>query len=230
MATDNSPKCNDRETRDPAHRRSDLRTEAGFILKWHPPAGNFGAGNDDADSGNVRRFHGFRSGPLWRLTVPLQATRRTTGLGSTDRAWLPTPEPKTGRNVNHFIHLTDSRVNANNSAPALLFTVITCTGPALSTPAFSQVDPTKMVDAFERVGGKFEGFRRSGAKGICAVGEFVGNAQGRALSTSSAFSGKPVAVVARFSVGSANPRRPITPRASATWHCNSTYLEMKPGR
>jgi len=104
-------------------------------------------------------------------------------------------------------------MNAMNSAPALLLTVIGCAAAALSTPAFSQVDPTRMVDAFERVGGKFEGFRRSGAKGVCAVGEFVGNAQGRALSTSSAFSGKPVPVVARFSVGGANPKAPDNARS-----------------
>ena len=41
------------------------------------------------------------------------------------------------------------------------------------------VDPVKMVDAFEAAGGKFEGYRRSGAKGICATGEFVGSTEGR---------------------------------------------------
>jgi catalase len=84
---------------------------------------------------------------------------------------------------------------------------------ALSTPAFAQVDPSKMVDAFERTGGKFEGFRRSGAKGVCAVAEFVGNAEGRALSSSSAFSGKPVPVIARFSVGGGNPKAPDNARS-----------------
>lgn len=93
-------------------------------------------------------------------------------------------------------------------APTLLLAAITCAAAALSTPAFSQVDPNKMVDAFERAGGKFEGFRRSGAKGVCASGEFVGSAEGRALSVSSAFSGKPVPVVARFSIGGGNPKAP----------------------
>jgi catalase len=79
---------------------------------------------------------------------------------------------------------------------------------ALSTPAIAQVDPTKLVDAFERAGGKFEGFRRSGAKGVCAVGEFVGSAEGRALSSASAFNGKPVPAIARFSVGGGNPKAP----------------------
>ena len=93
-------------------------------------------------------------------------------------------------------------------SPALLLSAMACATTLLSTPAFSQVDPNKMVDTFERAGGKFEGFRRSGAKGVCASGEFVGSADGRALSVSSAFSGKPVPVVARFSVGGGNPKAP----------------------
>ncbi len=67
------------------------------------------------------------------------------------------------------------------------------------------VDPTKLVDAFEATGGKFEGFRRSGAKGVCAIGEFTGSAEGRALSSASVFSGSAVPVIVRFSVGGANP-------------------------
>jgi catalase len=74
-----------------------------------------------------------------------------------------------------------------------------------SAPALAQVDPGRFLDTFESTFGKFEGFRRSGAKGICATGEFTGSAEGRALSTASAFSGRPVPVVVRFSVGGANP-------------------------
>ena len=73
-------------------------------------------------------------------------------------------------------------------------------------PASAQVDPNRFLDTFERAFGKFDGFRRSGAKGICATGEFVGSADGRALSTASAFSGQPVPVVVRFSVGGASPK------------------------
>ena len=89
--------------------------------------------------------------------------------------------------------------------------------PALALFAFSQlfmvatinaqtVDPVKMVDAFEAAGGKFEGYRRSGAKGICATGEFVGSTDGRTLSTASAFSGQKIPVIVRFSVGGGNPK------------------------
>ncbi len=70
------------------------------------------------------------------------------------------------------------------------------------------VDPVAFVDQFEATAGKYEGYRRSGAKGICATGEFVGTAEARALSTASVFSGEPVPVIVRFSVGGANPKAP----------------------
>ncbi len=83
---------------------------------------------------------------------------------------------------------------------------------AASVSAFAQspapVDPSAFVNQFESTFGKFEGYRRSGAKGVCAMGEFVGTADARALSTASAFSGSPVPVIVRFSVGGANPKAP----------------------
>ncbi len=93
-----------------------------------------------------------------------------------------------------------------SSANSLMLSAIAGAATVLCMPAFAQVDPGKMVDAFENAGGKFEGFRRSGAKGVCATAEFVGSAEGRALSTASAFSGKPVPVSARFSIGGGNPK------------------------
>ncbi len=90
----------------------------------------------------------------------------------------------------------------------LTLTTLACAAATVSTPSLSQVDPSKLVDAFELAGGKFEGFRRSGAKGICASAEFVGSAEGRDLSTASAFSGNPVPVIARFSIGGGNPKAP----------------------
>ncbi len=79
---------------------------------------------------------------------------------------------------------------------------------AQANPAATAADPNAVLNQFESTFGKFEGYRRSGAKGICAKGEFVGSADARALSTASAFSGKPVPVVVRFSVGGANPKAP----------------------
>lgn len=95
-------------------------------------------------------------------------------------------------------------VLATVSAAALL-----CIANAhAQSPAAAPVDPNTFLNQFESTFGKFEGYRRSGAKGICATGEFVGTAEARALSTASVFSGKPVPVVARFSVGGANPKAP----------------------
>ncbi len=76
---------------------------------------------------------------------------------------------------------------------------------AQASPA-APVDPSVFINQFEATNGKFEGYRRSGAKGICATGEFVGTADARGLSTASVFSGRPVPVVVRFSVGGANPK------------------------
>lgn len=72
--------------------------------------------------------------------------------------------------------------------------------------AAAPVDPTAFINQFESTFGKFEGYRRSGAKGICATGEFVGTAAARGLSSASVFSGASVPVVVRFSVGGANPK------------------------
>ncbi len=80
----------------------------------------------------------------------------------------------------------------------------------VSAPAVvaQAVSPVTLVNQFEATSGKFEGYRRSGAKGVCATGEFVGTEAARALSTASVFSGKPIPVSARFSVGGANPQAP----------------------
>lgn len=93
-----------------------------------------------------------------------------------------------------------------------ILSAVAVAASALTLSAWAQspqiVDPSALIDQFEATNGKFEGYRRSGAKGICATGEFVGSAQGRALSSSSAFSGRPVPVVVRFSIGGANPKAP----------------------
>ena len=98
------------------------------------------------------------------------------------------------------------------SAVAAASALLTASALAQS-PAAAPVDPNTFLNQFESTFGKFEGFRRSGAKGICATGEFVGSADARALSTASAFSGNPVPVVARLSVGGANPKAPDNARS-----------------
>ena len=65
--------------------------------------------------------------------------------------------------------------------------------------------PDKLVDALEGVFGK-QAARRSGAKGVCATGFFVGSPDGRKLSSSAIFSGQEIPVIARFSVGGGSPK------------------------
>jgi len=79
---------------------------------------------------------------------------------------------------------------------------------AQGTPKAADVNAVTLVDAFEGVFGKRDGFRRSGAKGVCAKGVFTGAKEGAALSSASAFSGKPVPAILRFSVGGGNPNAP----------------------
>ncbi len=73
-------------------------------------------------------------------------------------------------------------------------------------PAAAQNLPLEQVDALEGLFGKNAGFRRSGAKGVCASGYFVGNTVGRNLSSASVFSGERVPAVLRFSVGGGSPK------------------------
>lgn len=65
--------------------------------------------------------------------------------------------------------------------------------------------PDKLVDALEGTFGKHAA-RRSGAKGVCATGFFVGTPDGRSLVNSAIFSGQEIPVIARFSVGGGNPK------------------------
>lgn len=105
-------------------------------------------------------------------------------------------------------------VKALPSLARLAFSVgLALAASALANPAVADVDPTRLVDAMELAGGKFEGYRRAGAKGVCAVAEFVGSAEGRVLSVSTAFSGRPVPVTVRFSIGGGNPKAPDNTRS-----------------
>ena len=114
--------------------------------------------------------------------------------------------------MNH-IHRTTTAPNTSPTARHLVAALAGAAALLAMAPASAQVDPNRFVDTFERVNGKFDGFRRSGAKGVCAMGSFVGSADGRALSTASAFSGQPVPVEVRFSVGGANPKAPDNARS-----------------
>lgn len=74
-------------------------------------------------------------------------------------------------------------------------------------------NPVNLVDGLEGVFGSHAGFRRSGARGICATGTFTGNKAGAAISKASAFSGKSIPVTLRFSMGGGNPNAPETSKS-----------------
>jgi catalase len=72
----------------------------------------------------------------------------------------------------------------------------------------------EIVDAIEAVFGVTVGERRNHTKGTCAIGEFVGTKEAARLSSSELFSGKPVPVVARFSLAGGNPKAPDTAKSA----------------
>lgn len=82
-----------------------------------------------------------------------------------------------------------------------------CCAPMLVHAADSTTGP-QMIDAFEGTFGVHPGQRRNHIKGTCAAGEFLGTTDAAALSRSALFSGKPIPVVARFSLGGGNPEVP----------------------
>jgi catalase len=140
---------------------------------------------------------------------------RNQTAGRDDSPWSPTAEeaPMPG-SKSPLSRLPVSHLRSSHSpapawrARAALLPLAALALAAASLPASAQVDPNRFLDAFETAFGKNDGFRRSGAKGLCAAGEFVGSADARNLSTASAFSGRPVPVIVRFSVGGANPNAP----------------------
>jgi catalase len=75
------------------------------------------------------------------------------------------------------------------------------------------VTPDRAVSALEGTFGSHQGERRNHIKGTCAVGNFVGRKEGARYSRSALFSGKPVPVVARFSLAGGNPKAPDTAKS-----------------
>lgn len=85
----------------------------------------------------------------------------------------------------------------------------------VATPAAaaSEVSAPQVIDAIEATFGVTPGERRNHIKGTCAVGEFTGSADASKISRSALFSGKPVPVVARFSLPGGNPKVPDTAKS-----------------
>ena len=83
----------------------------------------------------------------------------------------------------------------------------------LAMTADKEVAPDQVVTAIEGVFGVNPGQRRNHIKGSCAVGEFVGTKEAAPYTRSVLFSGKPVPVVARFSLSGGNPKAPDTAKS-----------------
>jgi catalase len=83
--------------------------------------------------------------------------------------------------------------------------------PAMATE--TQVPADEVVGAIEGAFGVTPGERRNHIKGTCAIGEFVGSQEAAVYSRSALFSGKPVPVIARFSLAGGNPKAPDTAKS-----------------
>jgi len=79
--------------------------------------------------------------------------------------------------------------------------------------AQDEVTADQVVTAIEGTFGVTPGERRNHIKGTCALGEFVGAPAAAAYSRSALFSGKPIPVVARFSLAGGNPKVPDTAKS-----------------
>lgn len=90
-----------------------------------------------------------------------------------------------------------------------MLAVVLALGTPLGMAAEAEVTPDQVVSSIEDVFGVTPGQRRNHIKGTCAAGEFVGvHKAAAAYSRSALFSGKPVPVVARFSLAGGNPKAP----------------------
>ncbi len=68
-----------------------------------------------------------------------------------------------------------------------------------------KLTPVRFVDEFERVNGRYSGFRRNHAKGVCVRGFFDSNGRGTRLSKAVVFRIGRVPVIGRFSLGGGDP-------------------------
>jgi catalase len=78
----------------------------------------------------------------------------------------------------------------------------------------NEVTADQVITAMEGTFGVTPGERRNHIKGTCALGEFVGSSAAAAYSRSALFSGKPIPVVARFSLAGGNPNAPDTAKSA----------------
>lgn len=105
-------------------------------------------------------------------------------------------------------------MQTNVRAPIILASLLAMMTSPLSIAAPGDATPDQVVSAIEGTFGVTPGQRRNHTKGTCAVGAFVGAPEARAYSSSALFSGKPIPVVARFSLSGGNPKAPDTAKSA----------------
>ncbi len=98
-----------------------------------------------------------------------------------------------------------------NALPLYLSGLLTLCSPLTRA---ADVAPDQAVAAIEGTFGVTPGERRNHTKGTCAIGEFVGSKDAAAYTRSALFSGKPVPVIARFSLSGGNPKAPDTAKSA----------------
>jgi len=116
---------------------------------------------------------------------------------------------------------------ARRPAAALVVSCFALLAPIVSaraaeTAAASNVQPYEVINSLEGTFGVHPGQRRNHAKGMCAIGEFVGTKEARALSRSLLFAGTVIPVVARFSIAGGNPNA-----SDATRNARGMALEFR---
>jgi len=84
----------------------------------------------------------------------------------------------------------------------------------LCLAAENEVSADQAVSALESTFGAIPGERRNHTKGTCATGEFIGIPDAAVFSRSALFSGKPVTVIARYSLAGGNSRTPDTAKTA----------------
>ena len=75
---------------------------------------------------------------------------------------------KPHRRANGANLLTSSETFNMNIRLTLTASALGAIAAVSGAPSYAQVDPNKTLDQFEATFGKFAGYRRSGAKGVCA--------------------------------------------------------------
>lgn len=101
-----------------------------------------------------------------------------------------------------------------NAVPSCLLTGMLALAAPLCLAEQNTVTAEQVVTAIEGTFGVTPGERRNHTKGTCAAGEFVGTPEAAAYSRAALFSGRPVPVVARFSLAGGNPKAPDTAKSA----------------